>query len=153
MNGIDDFIFNKEFDNVEDLEIEERKNKYTPIEELEEDEQLDVNGQKIDYKPSVENNNEEKVKKGLLTALGAFIVIAWFTWPICLPALLEWISDGLDGPLKTFLLVTISVAFILFTVMFGPSRYGEKDPLKRLVNFILYIFFILIGIVIFAISS
>ena len=29
MNGIDDFIFDKEFDNVEDLEIEERKSKYS----------------------------------------------------------------------------------------------------------------------------
>lgn len=138
-----------EFDDIEDFEIEEIEEDDLELDD--EDEELDVDDKEVNYKPSAGNKNEAKTKERLLTALGAFIVIAWFTWPIWLSALWEWISDSLDGPLKTFLLVTISVAFILFIVMLGPSRYGEKDPLKRLFNFILYIVLILVAIVIFAI--
>lgn len=99
------------------------------------------------------DQEENKLKKRLLTILTALFVIAWFTYPLWLSALLEWIIDSLDGAWKIILLVAICIIFILFIVTCGPSRYGEKDPAKRLFNFILYIILIAVGIIVLAFSS
>ncbi len=139
-----------EFDDIEDFEIEELEEDDLKLDEK--DEELDVGDKEINYKPQAENDNEGKIKKMLLTALGAFIVIAWVTSPIWFPALLELIADCFDGDGRTIFYAIVLVLLLLIALM-APSRYERfknQSILQRFLFALSYIGFIIIAIIIAA---